>query len=116
MVNHVVYGVYHIVCLYCLIFCRWGAKPFVSFKKVLANMGGAVASQLELISFHSVSKGFVGEYVLLVYKFICIFLTACSKYYVFWVVLGFHHLGFGSFYICNAKVWSSWGFHGTGKY
>jgi len=35
-------------------------KPFVSFKKVLCEMGEKYAS-LELASFHSVSKGIVGE-------------------------------------------------------
>jgi len=35
-------------------------KPFISFKKVVKDMGGDYAD-LELISFHSVSKGFVGE-------------------------------------------------------
>ncbi|EFA80185.1 alanine transaminase [Heterostelium album PN500] len=35
-------------------------KPFVSFKKVVMDMGKEVEG-LELVSFHSVSKGFVGE-------------------------------------------------------
>eukprot|EP01128_Nolandella_sp_AFSM9_P001988 TRINITY_DN1238_c0_g1_i1.p1 TRINITY_DN1238_c0_g1~~TRINITY_DN1238_c0_g1_i1.p1 ORF type:complete len:501 (+),score=93.01 TRINITY_DN1238_c0_g1_i1:25-1503(+) len=35
-------------------------KQFVSFKKVLTDMGAEFAS-LELFSFHSVSKGFLGE-------------------------------------------------------
>jgi alanine transaminase len=36
-------------------------KPFVSFKKVLASMPPAVASGVELVSFHSISKGVSGE-------------------------------------------------------
>lgn len=35
-------------------------KPFVSFKKVLRDLGKQ-AEGVELVSFHSVSKGFVGE-------------------------------------------------------
>ena len=35
--------------------------PFLSFRKVMKEMGGDVAKDLELISFHSVSKGFLGE-------------------------------------------------------
>eukprot|EP01132_Coremiostelium_polycephalum_P004831 gene4831-6021_t len=35
-------------------------KPFISFKKVLRDMGGKY-NDLELVSFHSISKGFVGE-------------------------------------------------------
>jgi hypothetical protein len=35
-------------------------RPFISFKKVLRDLGAA-AEGTELISFHSVSKGFVGE-------------------------------------------------------
>ncbi|EGC31753.1 alanine transaminase [Dictyostelium purpureum] len=35
-------------------------KPFISFKKVVKDMGGEYAD-LEMVSFHSVSKGFVGE-------------------------------------------------------
>ncbi|KYQ93252.1 alanine transaminase [Tieghemostelium lacteum] len=35
-------------------------KPFVSFKKVAKDMGGFYSS-MEMVSFHSVSKGFVGE-------------------------------------------------------
>lgn len=35
-------------------------KPFTSFKKVAADMGSA-ADELELFSFHSASKGFLGE-------------------------------------------------------
>jgi alanine transaminase len=36
------------------------AKPFVSFKKVVRSMGSAY-DQFEMFSFHSISKGFVGE-------------------------------------------------------
>eukprot|EP01133_Synstelium_polycarpum_P018946 gene18946-22673_t len=36
------------------------SKPFISFKKVVKEMG-ARAEGIELFSFHSVSKGFVGE-------------------------------------------------------
>ncbi|CAK9217287.1 unnamed protein product [Sphagnum troendelagicum] len=36
-------------------------RPFISAKKVLMDMGRPASSALELISFHSVSKGFVGE-------------------------------------------------------
>jgi len=36
-------------------------KPFYSFKKVLKSLGEPYASNLELISFHSLSKGQVGE-------------------------------------------------------
>ena len=36
-------------------------KPFVSFKKVLREMGGDVAKSVELVSFQSISKGFSGE-------------------------------------------------------
>lgn len=35
--------------------------PFISFRKVLAEMGEPYASNVELISFHSVSKGLMGE-------------------------------------------------------
>ncbi len=35
--------------------------PFHSFKKVLHEMGGEIASKVELVSFHSTSKGVVGE-------------------------------------------------------
>jgi len=37
-----------------------GAAPFHSFKKVVASLGSE-AEGLELVSFHSVSKGFLGE-------------------------------------------------------
>jgi len=36
--------------------------PFVSFKKVAHDMG-ALDDGLQLVSFHSVSKGFLGEFV-----------------------------------------------------
>jgi len=36
-------------------------KPFVSFKKVLREMPKEVAEGVELVSFHSISKGFSGE-------------------------------------------------------
>ena len=42
------------------------ARPFVSFKKVACDIGaleGKDMPQLQLASFHSVSKGFLGEYV-----------------------------------------------------
>lgn len=39
----------------------YGGNEFLSFKKVMCDMGGAVASGVELISFHSVSKGCWGE-------------------------------------------------------
>jgi alanine transaminase len=38
----------------------YGDKPFVSFRKVLAEHPTA-KNELELVSFHSVSKGFIGE-------------------------------------------------------
>jgi alanine transaminase len=37
----------------------YGQLPFYSFKKIVAEMG--LSSQLEMFSFHSVSKGFLGE-------------------------------------------------------
>jgi alanine transaminase len=37
------------------------AKPFISFKKVLREMDKEVAESVELVSFHSISKGFSGE-------------------------------------------------------
>ncbi len=40
----------------------YSQKPFISFKKVLCEMGKKYQG-LELVSFHSVSKGFYGEYV-----------------------------------------------------
>jgi len=36
-------------------------NPFISFRKVLAEMGEPYASSVELISMHSVSKGLLGE-------------------------------------------------------
>jgi alanine transaminase len=36
-------------------------KPFISFKKVLRSMPTPVAAGLELVSFHSISKGVSGE-------------------------------------------------------
>jgi alanine transaminase len=36
-------------------------KQFISFKKVLKEMGGEIAAKQELISYHSTSKGFLGE-------------------------------------------------------
>lgn len=36
-------------------------KPFVSFKRVLRSMPEPIASGLELVSFHSISKGVSGE-------------------------------------------------------
>jgi aspartate/methionine/tyrosine aminotransferase len=36
-------------------------KPFVSFKKVLREMSKEVAEGVELVSFHSISKGVSGE-------------------------------------------------------
>jgi len=39
----------------------YGSRPFVSCKKVLASMGEPWSSQVELVSFHTVSKGAYGE-------------------------------------------------------
>jgi alanine transaminase len=36
-------------------------RPFVSFRKVLAEMGNPYKNNVELISLHSISKGFMGE-------------------------------------------------------
>lgn len=36
-------------------------KPFVSFKKVLRSMPEEIANSVELVSFHSISKGVSGE-------------------------------------------------------
>ncbi|KAL3687631.1 hypothetical protein R1sor_013940 [Riccia sorocarpa] len=36
-------------------------RPFISAKKVLKGMGGPISKELELVSFHTVSKGFLGE-------------------------------------------------------
>jgi aspartate/methionine/tyrosine aminotransferase len=41
--------------------CYDAAQPFVSFRQVLASMPAEVATTQELFSFHSVSKGVVGE-------------------------------------------------------
>lgn len=38
----------------------WSKKPFISFKKVAMDLGNE-AKKLELVSFHSVSKGAFGE-------------------------------------------------------
>jgi len=38
-------------------------KPFLSFKKIKHEMGSSY-KHLELLSFHSVSKGLIGEYAL----------------------------------------------------
>ena len=34
---------------------------YYNFLKVLLDMGGPISRELELISFHTVSKGFLGE-------------------------------------------------------
>ncbi|BFU21292.1 alanine aminotransferase, putative [Entamoeba histolytica HM-1:IMSS-B] len=39
----------------------WTDVPFNSFRKILATMEPEIAHGLELISFHSISKGFYGE-------------------------------------------------------
>jgi len=39
----------------------YGTRPFISCKKVLASMGQPWANQVELVSFHTVSKGAYGE-------------------------------------------------------
>lgn len=36
-------------------------KKFLSFRKVLSDMSADIANSVELISFHSCSKGFIGE-------------------------------------------------------
>ncbi|KNE61914.1 hypothetical protein AMAG_07183 [Allomyces macrogynus ATCC 38327] len=36
-------------------------QPWYSFKHVLCSMGGDVAKEVELVSFHSISKGMIGE-------------------------------------------------------
>mgnify|MGYP003351865612 CR=1 FL=1 len=36
--------------------------PFISFRKVLAELGGPFKNSVELISLHSISKGFLGEW------------------------------------------------------
>ena len=45
---------------YCL-FRYYKEHPFVSFRKVLGGMDKKYQEQLEMFSFHSVSKGVVGE-------------------------------------------------------
>eukprot|EP01120_Amphizonella_sp_Union-15-10_P013222 TRINITY_DN6110_c0_g1_i1.p1 TRINITY_DN6110_c0_g1~~TRINITY_DN6110_c0_g1_i1.p1 ORF type:complete len:383 (-),score=64.52 TRINITY_DN6110_c0_g1_i1:470-1618(-) len=42
------------------VYCK-ETKPWHSFKKVLWEMGPKYSESLELVSFHSISKGFVGE-------------------------------------------------------
>ncbi len=42
--------------------CLQDEKPFVSAKKVMNDMGEPYASGVELASFHTVSKGFLGEW------------------------------------------------------
>ena len=37
------------------------APPFTSFRKALAEMPAKVAAKVQLVSFHSTSKGFIGE-------------------------------------------------------
>ncbi len=37
-------------------------KPFFSAKKVMMELGEPYASGVELASFHTVSKGFLGEW------------------------------------------------------
>ncbi|XP_024129758.1 alanine aminotransferase 2 [Oryzias melastigma] len=41
--------------------CIYGEKEFVSYKRVLAEMGPPLSDTVELASFHSASKGFMGE-------------------------------------------------------
>nr|KAJ0218980.1 hypothetical protein LSAT_V11C300126590 [Lactuca sativa] len=36
-------------------------RPFISSRHVLFDMGGAISKELEIISFHTVFKGFLGE-------------------------------------------------------
>ncbi|KAK4792354.1 hypothetical protein SAY86_022789 [Trapa natans] len=36
-------------------------RPFISAKKVLMDMGGPISRELQLVSFHTVSKGYWGE-------------------------------------------------------
>jgi hypothetical protein len=42
----------------------YGNVPFISFKKVVMEM----KSKIQLVSFHSVSKGFLGEYGKTIYN------------------------------------------------
>jgi len=37
------------------------ARPFISARKVLAEMGGAAAKEVQLLTFHTTSKGALGE-------------------------------------------------------
>lgn len=39
----------------------YGENEFVSYKRVVAEMGPPISDTVELASFHSVSKGFMGE-------------------------------------------------------
>jgi len=39
----------------------WSDKKWHSFREVLKKMDGPIADELELVSFHSASKGFMGE-------------------------------------------------------
>jgi len=39
----------------------YGEKPWYSFKKILAESPSKIAKELELVSFHSLSKGILGE-------------------------------------------------------
>ncbi len=41
--------------------CYEPSLPFVSFRKVLSTMPKEIAANQELFSFHSVSKGVIGE-------------------------------------------------------
>uniref|UniRef100_A0A3P9M2U8 alanine transaminase n=1 Tax=Oryzias latipes TaxID=8090 RepID=A0A3P9M2U8_ORYLA len=41
--------------------CIYGEKEFVSYKRVLSEMGPPLSDTVELASFHSASKGFMGE-------------------------------------------------------
>ena len=66
-------------------------QSFISFKKVLREMGPQY-QQLELVSFHSVSKGFYGEYVL--FSSFSFFL---SPFYLLFIIHVFYSmLGVGS--------------------
>jgi len=40
---------------------NYGTKKWNSFKKVACKMGSTYEKEFELYSFHSVSKGFLGE-------------------------------------------------------
>lgn len=44
--------------------CVYGQQSeFLSYKRVLMEMGPPLSDTVELASFHSASKGFMGEYV-----------------------------------------------------